>query len=81
MRLKPIPADAKTRIHLSFNKRHFIRRVAAPVALCRRDENDDGGGFRLGVTTGDIRMRNGLLCVLSEDGRVRLQCYNEMVIR
>lgn len=80
MRLKPIPANAKTRMHLSLNKRHFVRRVAAPVVLCRRDEND-GGGFRLGVTTGDIHVRNGLLRVLSEDGRVRLQCYNEMVIR
>ena len=65
MRLKPIPADAKTRVHLSLNKGHFIRRLAASTVVCRRDEIDDSG-FRL---VGDIihGTRTGPLRALSDD--------------
>ena len=55
MRLKTIPAEAETKMHLSLNKGHFVRRAVPAVG--RLEENGDSG-FRLVAIA--AAMRKGL---------------------
>ena len=55
MRLKTIPAEAETNMHLSLNKGHFVRR--AVLAVGRLEENGDSGFRLVAIAAG---MRKGL---------------------